>query len=134
MVEHEGGNGLGSVGDDGVTEIETGVTDGASGGWSSLEELADGSGVNRRELKKRFPEVPITVVIPDSSSYSCSVSLNEEDLSSLGVDGDVEVRELVKEEVLVPKSGYGDHYIEFGHLDARSSGERSVRGLEIVLK
>ena len=86
------------------------------------------------ELKEQFPEVPITIVIPSTTTDSCSVAVNEDLMSNIKSqlpNGATVVETTSK--ITVPESGFGDHYIEFGGYDARRSGEREVSGIKIVL-
>lgn len=84
------------------------------------------------ELKSEFPEVPISVILPDSSIMSCSTSLDAAELSRRIGSGD-SFKDIGDKTVIVPESGFGDHYIEFGHDQARVSGPRTVSGIEIVI-
>lgn len=88
-----------------------------------------------RALKSQFPEVPISVTIPRSTLSSCGMSLDAGSASDLGLFSLSEtdrITDLTDEEVNVPISGFGDHYIEFGG-GARSAGSRQVSGIEIIL-
>jgi len=89
-----------------------------------------------RDLKGRFPEVPISIVLPDSSMLSCGVSMNSIELAEqMGLIDGADVIDIGGEVVTVPESGFGDHYIEFGDMAyPRAAGERIVRGIEISLK
>ena len=88
-----------------------------------------------RALKRQFPEVPISVTIPRSTLSSCGMRLDGGSASDLGLFSLLEtdrITDLTDEEVNVPISGFGDHYIEFGG-GARSAGNRRVSGIEIIL-
>ena len=86
-----------------------------------------------RSLKEQFPEVPISIILPNSSMHSCGVEMSAEELSQkLESKDGLTFLAFEGETVTVPKSGFGDHYIEFGG-DARTSGSRAVNGIEIVL-
>ncbi len=83
-----------------------------------------------KALKEQFPEVPITVTIPISTNTAgFSPSSLEGILGEMGVE---EVRniEAVANE---PKSGFSDHYIEYGPDSPRQAGPRQFSGIEIVI-
>lgn len=84
------------------------------------------------ELKSEFPEVPISVILPDSSIKSCSASIDATELSRRISSGD-SFKDIGDKTVIVPESGFGDHYIEFGGVNARASGPRKVSGIEVVI-
>lgn len=88
-----------------------------------------------RALKSQFPEVPISVTIPNSTLSSCGTSLDADDATNLGLFSLSETNRIIDlsgEKIDVPVSGFGDHYIEFGG-GARSAGSRQVSGIEIIL-
>lgn len=89
-----------------------------------------------RELKEKFPEAPISILITDASMSSCGVDLSEEQLKIEleGGEYDLSNVSIRKTKAIVdePKSGYGDHYIEYSGGSARQAGKRSVSGIEIV--
>lgn len=88
-----------------------------------------------RELKRQFPEVPISIVIPSTSLNSCGVSMDAEGLSErLATTEAIDIANIQEMRVVVPESGFGDHYIEFGDGGARDAGERTITGgVEIIL-
>ncbi|MCR5832823.1 MAG: hypothetical protein K6G36_02715 [Candidatus Saccharibacteria bacterium] len=87
-------------------------------------------------LKKQFPEAPITIFVPRSTSDSCSMTISAEELSGkINLPSGATISDSFAS-FNVPKSGFGDHYIEFGleqTMDARASGSRTAKGIEIVL-
>ncbi|MBR3264275.1 hypothetical protein IKF94_03580 [Candidatus Saccharibacteria bacterium] len=86
------------------------------------------------ELKKQFPEVPITVFIPNTTTASCSVTVSAEELAArIEFPTGATVLDVTDGSFNIPASGFGDHYIEFGGKGARTPGERQASGIEIVL-
>ena len=88
-----------------------------------------------RALKSQFPEIPISVTIPNSTLASCGTSLDASEATNLGLFSLSETNRIINlsgEIIDVPVSGFGDHYIEFGG-EARSAGSRQVSGIEIKL-
>lgn len=84
-----------------------------------------------RALKDKYPEVPISIFVTTSGASSCSVPIDSGNLLThlASIEG-VTVRSSTRE-VNIPKSGYGDHYIEIGG-GARTSGMRMVSGVEVI--
>ncbi len=89
-----------------------------------------------RELKEKFPEAPISILVTGASMTSCGVDLDEEQLRAELEGGEYDLSNISirRTEAVVdePESGYGDHYIEYSNLGPRQAGKRSVSGLEIV--
>ncbi|MCR5572961.1 MAG: hypothetical protein K6F57_04300 [Candidatus Saccharibacteria bacterium] len=83
-------------------------------------------------LKRKFPEARISIFLTNASASSCGTSLSKGLLERLGIPQGAEVIERSALKVNIPESGFGDHYIEIGG-DARTSGERDVSGIEIIL-
>lgn len=83
-----------------------------------------------RGLKKRFPQMQLSVFISDSAIRSAG--LNDELFTQklrerLGTQTTINTEQV---EVDVAKSAFGDHYVEFGGW-ARAAGKRSVEGITI---
>ncbi|MBP5656644.1 hypothetical protein J6X15_03620 [Candidatus Saccharibacteria bacterium] len=86
-----------------------------------------------KSLKRKFPEARISIFLTGASATSCGTILNMSLLGRLGLPQGAEVIERSALKVDIPKSGFGDHYIEINGDDARMSGERKVDGIEIIL-
>ncbi len=84
------------------------------------------------ELKSEFPEVPISVILPESSILSCSANVDAMELSKKLDSGD-SFGNVDGKTVIVPMSGFGDHYIELNKGNERIPGSRAVSGIEIVI-
>ena len=86
-----------------------------------------------KELKKRFPEARISVLLTASSAMSCAARLDARELAShIGVPQTATVVEHESLGVEIPESGFGDHYIEINEGSARRAGRREVGGIEII--
>ncbi len=86
-----------------------------------------------KELKKRFPEARISVLLTASSAMSCAAKLDARRLAShIGVPQTATVVEHESLGVEIPESGFGDHYIEIDEGSAREAGRREVGGIEII--
>ena len=86
------------------------------------------------ELKRQFPEVPISIFIPGSTIESCGVITSAKELTTkLELPANTIIEDSSDKKFIIPESGFGDHYIEFGGQEARKSGERLVSGIEITL-
>lgn len=83
-------------------------------------------------LKKGFPEAEMSVMVTKAAMESAGVM---EDLMRKEVErmGGGLRGENVDLKVNIPKSAFGDHYIEFGSGGARITGERMVEGVEIFV-
>ncbi len=87
-----------------------------------------------RNLKRQFPEVPISIIIPSSSLNSCGVRLDAAELSDRMMDNaGISMADVQNVRINIPRSGFGDHYVEFGEEDERKVGERRIDGIEVVL-
>ena len=73
--------------------------------------------------------------MPSTSLNSCGVSMDAEGLSErLATTEAIDIANIQEMRVVVPESGFGDHYIEFGDGGARDAGERTITGgVEIIL-
>lgn len=86
-----------------------------------------------QDLKQQFPEVPISIILPQTSMGSCSTTMTAKELAQkLSSTENLTLSDADSLLVTVPKSGFGDHYIEFGG-NARTAGPRNVSGIEIRL-
>ena len=86
-----------------------------------------------KELKKRFPEARISVLLTASSAMSCAARLDARELAShIGAPQTATVVEHESLGVEIPESGFGDHYIEINEGSARRAGRREVGGIEII--
>ncbi len=88
-----------------------------------------------RDLKRQFPEAPISIIIPKNTFSSCSVASGARELRDfLGSQEGMMVSDVTGRKVNVPESGFGDHYIEFENtVGPRAFGEREINGVEIIL-
>lgn len=80
------------------------------------------------ELKKQFPEVPISIFIPNTTK-----ELTDEMKVRIRLPKGATIQEAPNRVFSIPKSGLGDHYVEFGGDEPRKVGKLTVSGIEIVL-
>ena len=83
-----------------------------------------------RGLKKRFPQIQLSVFVSSSAMGSAGLSaelFSQKLRERLGTQATIEPEQV---EVDVAESAFGDHYVEFGG-DTRTAGKRNVDGLTI---
>lgn len=85
-----------------------------------------------KELKGQFGEVPISIVIPSTTFISCNTIPSVEDLS-IKLDTGLAIQEVPEIGLTVPKSGFCDHYVEFGNGSARHTTRTVTYGIKITV-
>ena len=88
-----------------------------------------------KDLREKFADAKISIIVPYECMGSCGCNMAAMELEELMGDQLPAAVDFAKKNTTIPKSGYGDHYVEFGTGGgARVPGDRMISsGIEIII-